>query len=165
MKKALLILGAGQYGHVVRETAMAMGCFEQIDFLDDQSTDAVGTCADAQRLHEQYTDAAVAIGHPGAREKWLLQLESLGYNLPVICHPTAVVMPSARVGKGCVIEAQVVVNSNAEVGTACLLCAGAVVNHNAQVGHYCQIDCRAVVTARSYVPDGHKVPCGQVFAQ
>ena len=31
----LLILGAGIYGAMVYEIAEAMGCFEKIDFLDD----------------------------------------------------------------------------------------------------------------------------------
>jgi len=45
-KKKLLILGAGQYGHVALETARSMGCFETIAFLDDSYPDAVGKLAD-----------------------------------------------------------------------------------------------------------------------
>ncbi|MBR1677729.1 MAG: acetyltransferase, partial [Clostridia bacterium] len=35
MNRNLLILGAGQYGTVVKEIAKSMECFEKIDFLDD----------------------------------------------------------------------------------------------------------------------------------
>ena len=44
--KNLLILGAGQYGQIVYETAEAMGCFDRIDFLDDQNPIAIGVLED-----------------------------------------------------------------------------------------------------------------------
>jgi len=42
MKKNLLILGARGHGHVVKETAEAMACFDKIEFLDDHSEKAIG---------------------------------------------------------------------------------------------------------------------------
>lgn len=162
-KRRLLILGAGQYGQVVRETAESMGCFDEIAFLDDMNPAAAGKMADAEKLHGQYTDVAVAIGNPQVRRQWIDRLTEIGYDLPVIRHPQSIVMLSARVAEGSIIEAMAVVNSYVEVGKGCLICAGAVVNHNAVVENCCQIDCNAVVTARSHVPQGTKVPCGQVF--
>ena len=44
--KNLLILGAGQYGQVAREIAEAMGLFEHISFLDDNSSAAIGKLSD-----------------------------------------------------------------------------------------------------------------------
>lgn len=159
----LLILGAGQYGHVVKETAQAMGCFDRIDFLDDNSALAIGKIADAAKLCKEYTAAFVALGNPALRRQWLEQLEAWNYELPVLKHPQSTVMPSAVIGKGCIIEAQAVINSNAQIGIACLICAGAVVNHNAIVEDYCQIDCHATLPARSHVPADSKIPCGEVF--
>ena len=42
----LLILGAGGHGRVVKETAVAMGNFDRVDFLDDHSELAIGKCED-----------------------------------------------------------------------------------------------------------------------
>ncbi len=162
-KRKLLILGAGQYGQVVRETAESMGSFEEIAFLDDNSLLAVGKMADAEKLHSTYTDAFVAMGSPVLRELWMDKLEAMGYHLPVIRHPQSVLMPSAKIAEGCIMEAMAVVNSYAQVGRGCLICAGAVINHNAVISPYCQIDCNATVAARSMVPKGYKVPCGQVY--
>lgn len=159
----LLILGAGQYGFVAKETAQAMGCFDRIDFLDDNSSLVVGKMADAEQLHSNYDAVFVALGNPILRKQWIEQLESWGYELPILQHPQSTVMPSAMVSKGSIVEAQAVINSNAKVGIACLVCAGAVVNHNAVVEDYCQIDCHATVFARSHVPANSKIPCGEVF--
>lgn len=46
----LLIIGAGQHGAVVREIADSMSCFDRIDFLDDNSSEAVGKVSDAEKL-------------------------------------------------------------------------------------------------------------------
>lgn len=159
----LLIIGAGQYGHVAKETAQAMGCFCRIDFLDDNSPLAIGKTADAEKLRPHYAAAFVAMGNPVLRRQWIEQLKSWGYELPVLQHPHATVMPSASVGKGSIVEAQAVINSNAQIGIACLICAGAVINHNAVVEDYCQIDCHATVSARTHVPANSKIPCGEVF--
>ncbi len=159
----LLILGAGQYGFVAKETAQIMGCFDKIDFLDDNSPLSIGKMADAEMLRSDYSAAFVALGNPALRKQWIERLEAWHYALPVLQHPHACVMPSARIGKGSIIEAQAVINSNAQIGIACLVCAGAVVNHNASVGDYCQLDCHATVLARSLVPADSKIPCGEVF--
>lgn len=159
----LLILGAGQYGFVALETAQAMNCFEQIDFLDDNSDLAIGQLDDYQSFCGQYTCAFVAIGNPKLRQQLIGGLLECGYELPALVHPQATVMPSAQVAGDTIVEAQAVVNSNCSIGAGCLICAGAVVNHNSVLGDVCHIDCGAVIPARSIVPSGTKVPCGGVY--
>lgn len=52
MNKNLLIIGASTYGVVASEIAADMGCFEKIDFVDDErkttpnGIDTVGTTRD-----------------------------------------------------------------------------------------------------------------------
>ena len=162
-KKNLLILGAGQYGRVARETAAWMGCFGKIEFLDDQSPLAVGKLMDYDFLAKDYDSAFVAMGDPRLRRYWLEQLEQKGYDLPVLIHPRAYVSDSAVLGKGTIAEPMAVVNPEAVIGMGVLLCAGCVVNHNARVSAFCQIDCSAVVESNAVVPEGTKVPSGTVF--
>lgn len=162
-KKNLLILGAGQYGQVVQETAEAMGCFDKIDFLDDNSPLALGNLADYEMLRQEYSCAFVAMGNPQLRMQWLDKLEQAGYELPVLVHPKAYVSPSAKLGQGTIVEPMAVVNTEAIVDEGGLLCAGCVVNHNAYVMPACQIDCNAVVASNAVVSAGTKVPSGTVY--
>lgn len=163
--KKLLILGAGQYGHVVRETAQAMGCFGEIAFLDDNNPNAVGKLADYLPLRQEYACAFVAMGNPELREIWMDRLETAGYELSVLVHPKAYIAPSALLEKGTIAEPMVVVNTEAVVEAGGLLCAGCVVNHNAVVKLCCQIDCNAVVTAGAIVPEKTKVVAGTLYAK
>ena len=163
MENHLLILGAGQYSFVARETAEAMGCFGRIDCLDDNNPEAIGKLSDYLKLFGEYTQAFVAMGKPALRLEWLEKLEAAGYRLPVLCSPKAYVAPSARVMGGCIMEPMAVVQSNAVIKRGCLICAGSIVNHNAVVEAGCQIDCGAIVRSNTTVPDGTKVSCGAVI--
>ena len=163
MKENLLILGAGQYGQVVRETAEAMGAFEKISFLDDSNPIAVGKLTDYVRFQKEYGCAFVAMGNPALRAQWLERLEAAGFQLPVLIHPRAYISASAVLGKATIAEAMTVVNTAAVVEKGTLLCAGCIVNHNAHVASCCQIDCGAVVAAGASVPDCTKVPSGTVY--
>ena len=159
----LLILGAGQYGRVVRDTAEAMGRFGKVGFLDDNSPLALGKLSEYESFAREYGCAVVAMGNPQLRRQWLEKLEAAGFALPALVHPRAWVSPSAVLGQGTVVEPMAVVNSEAVVGPGGLLCAGCVVNHNSVVGGCCQIDCNAVVASNAHVPEGTKVPSGTVF--
>ena len=163
MENHLLILGAGQYSFVARETAEAMGCFGRIDCLDDNNPEAIGKLSDYLKLFGEYTHAFVAMGNPALRLEWLEKLEAAGYRLPVLCSPKAYVAPSARVMGGCIMEPMAVVQSNTVIKRGCLICAGSIVNHNAVVEAVCQIDCGAIVRSNTTVPDGTKVSCGAVI--
>ena len=161
--KNLLILGAGQYGQVVRETAEAMGCFREIGFLDDNSPTARGKLADYEKFRGTYACAFVAMGNPEIRLRWLEKLAEAGYEMPVLVHPRAHVSPSAVLKPGTVVEALAVVNTEAVVEMGGLICAGCVVNHNAHVMPVCQVDCNAVVASNAVVPQGTKVFSGTVY--
>lgn len=159
--KSLLIIGAGEYGHLVKELAEDCG-YEKIAFLDDNSPEAIGKVSDAHLWKEEYTEFSVAIGNPKVRETVIAALEGL-FCLATLIHPLAYISKSAVIEEGCILEPGVVVQTAAKVGKACILNAGAVLNHNCTVMGYSQVDCNAVVAARTTVPEGTKVESGTVW--
>ena len=153
--KSLLIIGAGEYGHLVKELAEDCG-YGKIAFLDDNSPEAIGTVADAAKWKDDYAEFVVAIGNPAVRETVVEALEGM-FCLATLIHPTAYVSRSAVVEAGCIVEPGAVIQTAAKVGKACIINAGAVVNHNSTVMEYSQVDCNAVVGARAVVEKGRKV--------
>lgn len=155
----LLIVGAGGYGQLVKDIAELTGQYDQIDFLDDNSNEAIGTIGELHVKQKEYDGCIVAIGNPAIREKLFLEIDN-----PVsVIHPTAVISKRAVIGNGCVVEANAVVSANALVKEASYICAGAIVNHNAVVNECCQVDCNAVISAGSHLPKGSKVNSNTVF--
>lgn len=163
MNKNLLILGAGGHGKVVKETAMAMGCFESIDFLDDQSVEAIGKCKDYKQFAQHYTYAFAAIGANALRISWAKELIEAGFQLPALIHPTAYVSPSAKVEAGSIVCAKAVVHTNASLKKGCIISVGALVDHDSTINEYVHIDTGAIVKAGSKVDRLKKVDAGMVY--
>lgn len=152
--KSLLIVGAGGYGHLVREIAESKG-YERIAFLDDNNPNAIGATKEAAK-YTDYEYAIVAIGEPEIRE-YLFQIVSKTHKMVSLIHERAVISPSAMIGDSVVIEANAVVGANACVGKGTYINACAVVGHDAKVGDFCQIDCNSAVATNAIVPDKTKV--------
>lgn len=147
----LLILGAGEFGHVVKEIAEDIGVFDKIDFLDDFNPLAIGRFDDMEKLKSEYKNAVVALGNADLREGLMGKLKLAGYNLPAIVSPKAYVSKSAKIGYNTIIEPFAIVNTKCEIGNGTFICAGAIVNHNAKIGENCTLQCGSVVPANSNV--------------
>ena len=160
-ERNLLILGAGQFGQLVREIAESTGDFARIDFLDDQNPLAIGPLASYTEHCGEYGRAVVAIGNPQVRLAWLQKLQTAGYCLRPLVSPSAHASPSAVLGDGTVLEPMAVVQAAAVLGRGCIVSSGAVVRHNAVMDEGCHCDCNAVVLSCARVPAYTKIPCGQ----
>lgn len=159
----LLILGAGGHGRVVKEVAEATGKYNRIDFVDDHSDIAVGKISDLEWLHENYASAFVGIGNNQLRNELIIKLESIGYAVPVLIHPTAYVSKSCHIEKGTIIELMTVVNANAKVGMGCIISVGAVLDHDIVVGDCVHINAGAIVKDGDKVESGIKVDASEVW--
>ena len=163
MNKNLLILGAGQYGMVAKEIAESMGCFEKIDFLDDNNKIAIDKLADYKAYVSEYSFAIVAIGNPNIRLEYIQKLEEACFHVAVLVSPRAYVAPSAKLMKGAIVEPMAVVNAHAFTGVGVIVCAGAIVNHNAVVEDGCLLQCGSVVTAGALMKTKNMLGYNEVF--
>jgi len=163
MNNNLIILGAGQYGMVVKEIAEAMGCFDKIDFLDDNNGIAIGKFDDYKKFAADYTKAAVAVGNPEVRRERIEILNAAGFDVVALIHPKSCVSPSAEISKGCIIEPFAVIQTFAKLGTGVIICAGSVVGHNSYVEDVCQLDIGSTVKPNSVLRKGTKLEAGCVF--
>lgn len=162
--KSLLILGAGGFGQMVKETALALG-YEKVLFLDDaaKDEDVIGMCCDYVLKHSEYPTAVAAFGNNKTRLFWTEKLLEEGYEVPVIVHPSAIVSPSAVLEPGCFIMQRAVVNTHTRIGKAALVNSGAVVDHDSVVGAGAHIGLGSVVKANCTIEDGCKVEAGEVI--
>ena len=162
--KSLLILGAGGFGQMVKETALALG-YENVVFLDDaaKAEDVIGMCCDYVLKHSEYPAAVAAFGNNKTRLFWTEKLLEEGYEVPVIIHPSAIVSPSAVLEPGCFIMQRAVVNTNTKIEKAVLINSGAVVDHDSVVEKGAHVGLGSVVKAHCTIKEGHKVEAGEVI--
>ena len=153
----LLIVGAGGHGQVVREVAEDTGCYEKIDFVDDNSDLAVGKIADLKKLRTEYDAAFVSIGNNHLRRELLQELKNCGYSIPALVHPTAYVSRSATIEKGTIVEPKAVVNANSRVGEGCIISVGAIVDHDVILEECVHVNAGTVCKAGSIVTEQIKL--------
>ncbi|TLS69050.1 acetyltransferase [Mariprofundus erugo] len=144
----LLVLGAGGHGKVLAEAAEASGRWDAIAMLDDRHSllngslrwPVIGSIDDCSVFSSEWSDAIVAVGHSVTRLRWLEMVESLGFAIPVVVHPSAWVSPSAKIAGGTVIMANATVQADARLGRGCIVNTGASVDHDCRLGagvHIC----------------------------
>ncbi len=170
MNNDLLIVGAGVYGLLAKEIAESMKTFGKIAFVDDAAypsadrNDIVGTTADIPRLLSQYPCVVVAIGNGRVRQALLERLAQEGTGQIVnLISPFAYISPSAKLGKGCIVEPMAVVHTECEISDGCFVSAGAVINHRAILESCVHVDCNATVPGYKRVAALTKVFVGEVF--
>ena len=160
----LILLGAGGYGRTVADVAAQTGQFDEIFFLDDNSTtpDVIGRCAEFARFRGEQTAFYPAFGNNESRLKWLYRLQEAGCAIPTIIHPMAYVSPSAQVEPGTVILPHAVVNTNCVVKAGCIVNCGAIVDHGCVLEEGVHICLGAIVKAENRIPRCMKIEAGEV---
>ena len=161
----LLILGAGGFGHMVYESAVATRQFDKIAMLDDACKDSnvIGKLVDYKDFRKEYPCAVAAFGNNKMRLQWVKNLLEADFVVPTIIHPSAVVSPSAEIGAGSFVMQRAVINTKTKLGEACLVNSGAIVDHDTVVEEGVHIGLGSVVKANCHVEAFRKVEAGEVI--
>lgn len=141
----IIVVGAGGHAAVVIEALRAEGAFSPVAVVDPApdavavlGVPVVGDDAMLPRLQgEGVTAAVIAIGANALRQRLGERLIQLGFLLPTIVHPSALVSPSAVLGCGVVVMARACIGARAHVGAYAIINTGAIVEHD------CEIDAAA----------------------
>lgn len=142
------MLGAGGHGKVVVETALETGRYEKVAFLDDGKIgqtvigrEVKGGFDKAVVLTDEFEEAFVALGDNKLRLEWIRKLIEMGYVIPVIIHPKAMVSRTAVINEGTCVFANAVINADASIGTGCIINTSAVIEHDCVIGDGTHVSC------------------------
>ncbi|GGG43842.1 hexapeptide transferase [Caldovatus sediminis] len=153
-----MILGAGGHGKAVLDlllTPGGSGRFEVVGLVDAVVRPPAAVLGRPVLGDEGLlpalraagvTDAAPAIGDNGARAAAGARLGALGFALPALVHPAAVVGRGAEIGAGAVVMARVTIGPEARIGPLALINTGAIVEHDCVVGEAAHVAPGAVLT-------------------
>jgi sugar O-acyltransferase (sialic acid O-acetyltransferase NeuD family) len=178
--EALLVWGGGGHGRVVADLVRAAG-YALAGYVDRDLARLGDTVepgggrvvvAEAEFLLQAQSGqcangadgVTLAIGDNHAREACLRRVP--GLYAPALVHPSAVVSPSARLGRGTVVLPLAAVNAAARLGEAVIVNTAAVVEHDCVLGDAVHVSPGAVlaggvqVGARSWIGAGAAVAQG-----
>lgn len=146
--KKILLVGGGGHCRSVLDVLLTMDTYDQIGIVERDSGNGpgllgipvVGTDADLPGLFDcGWTDAAVtlgSIGSPFRRRELFRTLKSLGFTLPVIQDPSAVIGHEVKTGEGTFIGKRAVINAGTQVGICSIVNTGAILEHDCRTGDF-----------------------------
>jgi pyridoxal phosphate-dependent aminotransferase EpsN len=152
MSNLLLIWGAGGHGKVVLYLARDTESFEQIVFLDDDPSRVGGFFCECPVVGgpeelPRFAGASfvVAVGDNHQRAECFERGLAAGLSARTLVHKTAIVAPSAFIGRGTVVMPGAVINPGAVIGANCIINSGAVVEHDCVIADHVHISPRAAL--------------------
>lgn len=135
MAKKVVLIGAGGHAKVALEALEG----KAYGFIDDNTKKFYNLkkLADAA-LTDKYQ---ILIGFGAVNTKGLERRQSVfenykaqGFRFITACHPSSVVSPDAKIGKGSFIGPRVIVNAGAKIGENAIINSGAIIEHDVEVG-------------------------------
>ncbi len=162
--KKILLIGGGGHCRSVADTLLRLNKYDEIGIVDvhDDSLmfgliKVVGNDDDLSKLRtEGFTDAFVTVGSVGntdLRRRLYGKISKLGYNIPNIVDPSAIVSPYAKLGKGIFVGKNATVNAGSEIGDAAIINTGTIVEHECYIGEFVHISPGAVLCGGVEVGD------------
>lgn len=142
MLPRLLVFGSGGHAKVVIDAAEKTERFSEILLVDDAPETwgnslighkVIGGRDALQALDGEQPQVIVAIGHNATRAAVANWLETHGFQLATVIHPSVQLGKGVEIGAGSFLAAGVVVNCDA------ILAPHVIVNTAASVDHDCQI--------------------------
>jgi acetyltransferase EpsM len=144
MTLPIVIVGAGGHARVVADIVRLCSRYSIVGYLDEVNPERRGTAwngaailgglEEIGRLRSSCVNTAfVAVGDCDGRLRIAERLVAAGFELPVLCHPSAIAANDVSIGAGTVLAAGAIVNPGARVG------ANVIVNTSATVDHDCAI--------------------------
>ena len=135
MMKAIYIYGASGHGLVVADIARACG-YADVIFVDD-GDNGCPTFEDIKNNNK--IPIAFGIGNNSIRAKLFQKVQNSGFHIVSLIHPSSIISPSAKIGKGTVILPNVVVNTKATMGDGVILNSSCVVEHECVIDNFVHI--------------------------
>ena len=160
---------AGRLGKELYDIAIRINeirhCWEDVFFLDDEFEEDVFYGASVYRLEYFYDkldtiEIIIANGTPVFRRDIRLKLEEHGFKLCNLIDPTAIVSPTARLGRGIIItpfstvSSDVVLKDNVLVQSYVRIGHDIVVNEDSVLSSNVGIGGKTVVGSQTYIGMG-----------
>ncbi len=145
----IVLVGFGGHAKSVIDSIEKLNCYHIVGYTDvDSSKEYRGCqylgCDDV--LQKYYNkgirNAFITLGYMGKgkqRELLYKKLKEIGFQLPVIIDPSAVLADDVSIEEGTFVGKKCVINSAAKVGKMCIINTGATIEHENLIGDFTHI--------------------------
>lgn len=104
--------------------------------------------------------AVIAIGDNNERSEIFSRLSSIGFKIPTIIHPSAIIEKDVFLGKGVVICMGVKIDTLVSIGKNCVVYTGSTIEHEVKIGDHVYISPGCNIAGRVTIGEGSFVGIG-----
>ena len=161
--KGIILVGGGGHCKVVISVLRDIEEYEIVgisDIEENLGKEILGvpigyTDDQLERLRRKGVEYALvtvgSVGDPSKRVNLFHYLKSLGFTLPIVVSPKAVVSEDVELGEGTVVLPGAIINPGAKIGKNAIVNTGAIVEHDCVIGDHTHIAPGAVLSGNVYV--------------
>ncbi len=106
----------------------------------------------------------ISIGDNAARKEVFEKLKNVELS-PAIAHPSAIISPYSKIGKGTVIMPNTIINSDAYIGENCIINTSAVIEHDCIIEDFAHISPNASLAGGVKIGESTHVGIGASIIQ
>lgn len=162
---SLIILGGGGHAKMCIDILKQTEEFSIVGIVDEKlpldtevlGIKVIGDESILEDLNSKGINLAVngigSVTNPNIRKKAFNKLKNMGFTLPKLIHPSAIVEPSARIGEGCQIMMGACVGSDVTVKENCIINSNSVISHDSLINSHSQISPGAILAGQVTVDE------------
>ena len=175
IEKKLLLIGGGGHCRSVLDCVLSAALYKQIGIIDyNQSVSTMGVKVigkdeDLPRLKQEgWTDAFISLGSVGStdlRRKLYKMVKAIGFSIPSIIDPSAIMARDVIICEGVFIGKRAVVNSGSRIGVCAIVNSGSIIEHDCVIGSFSHISPGATLCGQVFIGDDSHVGAASVFKQ
>lgn len=151
MSKPLILIGKGGHSKVIKDIIEAEQQYHIAGYLDNAideyytDNDIFFDNLDAIEHYKKKYFFVIAIGNNQVRNKLFHELDIPLKQYATLIHPSAIISPSAQIGRGTVVMPNAVINADATIGKHVIINTGSIIEHDNQIGDYVHVSPNAAL--------------------
>ena len=177
MNNKLLMIGAGGHCRSVLSSLLSTNRYSEIGIIDKERNNkhltmgipVIGCDKDLPDLFAQgYRDAFVAVGSvgdPALRISLFAELERIGFEIPNIIDPEAVLCRDIHLSQGIFIGKNVTINVGTEIGKGSIINTAATIEHDCRIGEFAHVATGVILCGEVKIGDRSHIGAGSVVKQ
>ena len=174
----IIVIGGGGHARVVISILKKLSSYNILGYTDPKDRGELSCvsflgCDDVlKEVKKKFSECAAVIGvgmvsgDDASKRAGIFQLlKTLGYEVPPIISPDAIVNEDVEIGSGTVVMDGVVINSGTTIGNGAILNTHCSVDHDCEVRDFTHIGPGATLCGGVWVGEGVLVGAGSVISQ
>ena len=158
----IVLVGFGGHAKSVADCLEREEKYHIVGYTDMQAATSqyayLGTDDKLQAIFDRgVKNAVIGIGYMGRgaiRQQLYSKLKEIGFELPVIVDPSAIVSATALSGEGTFVGKGAIVNAEAKIGKMTIINTKALVEHECVVGDFAHVAVGAVLCGQVEIGEG-----------